>query len=96
MADLEQTFRKLWENGIKLNPDKCIFGVPRGMLLEFIVCDRGIEANPIKISTIMKMGLIPNLKGVQKITRCLVALSCFISCLDERGLPLYRLLKKTD
>jgi hypothetical protein len=27
---------------------------------------------------------------------CLMALSRFISHLDERGLPLYRLLKKTD
>ena len=42
------------------------------------------------------MGPIPNLKGVQKITGCLAALSRFISCLDERGLPLYRVLKKTD
>ena len=51
VADLEQTFAKLWVNGIKLNPEKCIFGVPRGMLLDFIVSDRGIEANP-------EMGLI--------------------------------------
>ena len=35
-------------------------------------------------------------KGVQRITGCLAALSRFISRLDERGLPLYRLLKKTD
>jgi hypothetical protein len=27
---------------------------------------------------------------------CLAVLSWFISCLDEQGLPLYRLLKKTD
>ena len=27
---------------------------------------------------------------------CLIVLSHFISCLGERGLPLYRLLKKTD
>jgi hypothetical protein len=27
---------------------------------------------------------------------CLVVLSRFISCLGERGLPLYRLLKKTN
>ena len=64
MADLEQTFRKLRENGIKLNPEKCVFGVPRGMLLGFIVSERGIKANPIKISAITKMGLISNLKGV--------------------------------
>ena len=96
MADLEQTFRKLWENNIKLNPEKCVFGVPRGMLLGFIIYERGIEANPVKISAITKMGLIPNLKGVQKIIGCLTALSRFISHPGERRLPLYQLLKKTD
>ena len=35
--DLEQTFTKLRANDIKLNPKKCVFGVPRGMLLGFIV-----------------------------------------------------------
>ena len=42
------------------------------------------------------MGPIQNIKGVQWITGCLTALSRFISCLGERGLPLYRLLKKAD
>ena len=37
MDDLEQTFAKLRTNDIKLNPEKCIFGVSRGMLLGFIV-----------------------------------------------------------
>ena len=37
VADLEQTFTKLRANNIKLNPEKCIFGVPRGMLLGFII-----------------------------------------------------------
>ena len=45
VADLEQTFVKLRANGIKLNLEKCIFEVPRGMLLGFIVSERGIEAN---------------------------------------------------
>jgi len=34
------------------------------MLLDFIVSEHGIEANPEKILAIMKMGLIPNLRGV--------------------------------
>jgi hypothetical protein len=42
------------------------------------------------------MRLIQNVKRVQQITGCLAALSCFISCLGERGLHLYHLLKKTD
>ena len=56
--DLEQTFAKLRANGIKLNPKKCVFGVPWGMLLGFIISKRGIEANPEKISAITRMGLI--------------------------------------
>ena len=34
---------------IKLNPEKCVFGVPAGKLLGFIISNRGIEANPDKI-----------------------------------------------
>jgi hypothetical protein len=33
---------------------------------------------------------------VQRVTGCLAALSCFISRLDEKALPLYRLLKKSE
>ena len=58
VADLEQTFAKLRANGIKLNPEKCVFRVPRGMLLGFIVSERSIEANLEKISTITRMGSI--------------------------------------
>jgi hypothetical protein len=63
MADIDQTFMKLRANDIKLNPEKCVFRVPRVMLLRFIVSERGIEANPEKISAITRMGLIHNLKG---------------------------------
>ena len=64
VADLEQTFAKLRANGIKLNPEKCFFGIPRGMLLSFIVSERGLEANLKKILAITRMGLIQNIKGV--------------------------------
>ena len=40
---------------MKLNPEKCIFRVSSGKLLEFLVTRYGIEANPEKIATIMKM-----------------------------------------
>lgn len=66
------------------------------MLLGFIISERGIEANPEKIAAIEKMGPIHNVKGVQRITGCLAALSRFISCLGERSLPLYKLLKKSE
>ena len=66
IADLEQAFVKLQTDGIKLNPEKCVFGVPRGMLLGFIISEHGIEANPPeKISAITRIGPIQNIKGVQ-------------------------------
>jgi hypothetical protein len=64
VADLEQTFARLQANGVRLNPEKCIFRVPRAKLLGFIVSKRGIEANPGNITAITKMGPIHNLKGV--------------------------------
>jgi hypothetical protein len=96
LSDLETTFWCLKAKGVKLNPEKCVFGVPRGMLLGFIVSERGIEANPEKITAITNMGPINDLKGVQSVMGCLAALSRFISRLGERGLPLYRLLRKTE
>jgi hypothetical protein len=93
VPNLKKVFAKLREHGVKLNPEKCIFRVPRGMLLGFVMSERGIEANPEKISAITDMGLIQNLKGVQHVTGCLAAPSRFIARLGERSLPLYRLMK---
>jgi hypothetical protein len=42
------------------------------------------------------MGPIQDLKGVQKLLGFLAAMSRFISRLGEKGLPLYRLLKKHE
>jgi hypothetical protein len=95
-SNLEMTFRCLKAKGVKLNPEKCVFGVPQGMLLGFIVSEQGIEANPEKIAAITNMGSIKDMKGVQRVMGCLAALSRFISRLGERGLPLYRLLRKTE
>jgi hypothetical protein len=96
VPDLTEVFEKLRQHGVKLNPEKCVFGVPRGMLLGFVMSERGIEANPEMISSIMNMRPIKNLKGVQRVTGCLAALSHFIARLGERNLPLYKLMKKSD
>jgi hypothetical protein len=46
IADLPETFENLRKFKWKLNPTKCVFGVPSGKLLSFIVSNRGIKANP--------------------------------------------------
>jgi hypothetical protein len=96
VPDLTEVFAKLQQHRVKLNLEKCVFGVPRGMLLGIVMSEHGIEANFEKISTIMDMGTIKNLKGVQRVMGCLAALSCFIVRLGESGLPLYKLMKKSE
>ena len=81
---------------MKLNPEKCVFGVPAGQLLGYLVSARGIEANPEKIAAINNMRQPRNIKDIQKFTGCLASLSRFISRLGEKALPLYHLLKRTD
>ena len=84
VADLRIAFDCLRAKGVKDNPKKCVFGVPRGMLLGFIVSQRGIEPNPKKVSAITRMGPIRDLKRVQRVMGCLVSLSRFISRLGQR------------
>ena len=48
IQDLQETFKNLRKTGLKLNPDKCIFGIKKGKLLGCRVPTRGIEENPKK------------------------------------------------
>jgi hypothetical protein len=96
VSNLCVAFGCLRANEVKLNPEKCVFGVPRGILLGYIVSQQGIEPNPEKVAALEWISLILDLKGVQKVLGCLAALSRFISRLGEKGLPLYQLLKKHE
>ncbi|SPT20119.1 unnamed protein product [Triticum aestivum] len=95
LEDLRETFENLRRFQIKLNPEKCVFGVPAGQLLGFLVSECGIECNPVKIKAIERMEVPDRLLDVQKFTGCLASISRFISRLGEKALPLYQLMKKT-
>ena len=96
ITDLTETFPNLCKYRIKLNPEKCVFSIPVGKLLGFIVSERGIEANPEKIKAIEGLKQPKNLCDVQRLTACVAALSRFISRLSEKAMPLYRFLKKSN
>src|SRR4051812_18691692 len=96
ISDLQDTFKNLHKYQMKLNPTKCTFGVHAGELLGYIVSERGIEANPEKINAIMDLQKPASVKGVQRLTGCVAALSWFISRLEEKAIPLYRLLRKSE
>jgi hypothetical protein len=55
IADLQETFANFRQAGLKLNPEKCVFGVKKGKFLGCLVSTKGIEANPNKIEAILRM-----------------------------------------
>ena len=77
--DLRLMFDNLRTYDIKLNPEKCVFGIPAGKLLGFIVSGRGIEANPAKIQALSQLDIPKDLKQIKKLMGCVAALSRFIS-----------------
>ena len=79
-----------------LNPEKCVFGVPVGKLMGFLVSNRGIEANLEKIAAITSLAKPACINDVQRLAGRITALSRFISHLGEKAIPLYQMLKKTD
>src|SRR3954469_870312 len=78
IEDLRQTFANLRRFRMKLNLEKCTFGVPAGKLLGFLVSSRGIKANSTKIRAVERMELPRCLNDVQKFTGCLASLSRFV------------------
>jgi hypothetical protein len=96
IVDLAQTFANLWHYRWKLNPEKCILGVPFGKLLCFLVSHRCIEANPTKVEAIHRMNRPTGKKHVMKLTSMMAVLGLFINKLGEKGPPFSKLLKKSD
>jgi hypothetical protein len=96
IADLAQTFINLRCYRRKLNPGKCVFGVPSGKLLGFVVSHQGIKANPTKVYAIRKMERPTRKKEIMKLTGMMAALSRFISRLEEKGLTFFKLLKQSN
>jgi hypothetical protein len=79
ISDLLDTFNNLRKFKMKMNTEKCTFGVPSGKLLGYMVSHRGIDPNLEKVSAITKMKPFESLHDIQKLTGCKAALSTFIS-----------------
>jgi hypothetical protein len=53
IANLAETFTNMREARLKLNPEKCVFGITKGKVLGCLISTKGIEANPDKIKAII-------------------------------------------
>ncbi|KAL2230582.1 UNVERIFIED_CONTAM: Retrovirus-related Pol polyprotein from transposon [Sesamum indicum] len=94
IKDLSQAFSIMRSHGMKLNPDKCTFGVTGGKFLGYMISERGIEANPEKIQAIMDLRSPSSIKEMQKLTGKIASLGRFISRSADRSLPFFKALRK--
>jgi hypothetical protein len=96
IADLAETFANLRRYRCKINPEKCVFGVPSGKLLGFMVRHHGIKVNPTKVDPIRRMNQPTGKKDMMKLTGMMADLGRFISKLGGKVLPFFKLLKRSD
>ena len=80
---------------MKLNPTKCSFGVAAGKFLGYMVTQRGIEANPDQIRSIMNIQSPTCVRDVQRLTSRVAALSRFISRSSEKCHLFFSTLRKS-
>ncbi|GKV35987.1 hypothetical protein SLEP1_g44174 [Rubroshorea leprosula] len=93
LTDLEETFKNLRKNRMRLNPAKCIFGVESGKFLGFMVSRRGIEVNPEKIKAVAEMEPPKSVKDIQRLIGRVAALHRFISKSADKCLPFFKIMR---
>jgi hypothetical protein len=93
LADLAETFANMRDARLRLNPEKCVFGIRQGKILGYLVSHRGIEANPTKIQAIINMTPPQSARDVQRLTGRLATLNRFISMSAERSLTFLKTLR---
>ena len=94
VENLQGVFEELWKHRLRLNIEKCAFGVGASKFLGYLITSRRIEVNPDQIEVVKRLKLLSNPKEVQVLTGMLVALNRFISKFSDRYRPFYSLLKK--
>ncbi|KAM1294465.1 hypothetical protein ACFX2H_014378 [Malus domestica] len=78
---------------MRLNPNKCAFGVGFGKFLGFMISQRGIEANPEKIKAILDMKEPVTSKDIQSLIGKVAALTRFISKAIDKCALFFKALK---
>jgi hypothetical protein len=90
---LAETFANLRAVNLRLNPEKCVFGIHKGKLLGCLISTKGIEANPGKIKALIEMQDPISVNDVQKITGRVAALNRFIPRAAKRACLFFQVLR---
>jgi hypothetical protein len=93
LEDVKRTLECTRKHGLKMNPNKCAFGVSGGEFLGFLVHEGGIEVGKNSMKAINEVAPPTNLKGLQSLLGKINFVRRFISNLSQKVLPFSPLLK---
>jgi len=93
LADLRRTLECTRKHGLKMNPNKCAFGVSAGQFLGFMVHERGIEISQKTIVAIDKVEAPKTKVELQSLIGKINFIRRFISSLSGKIQPFSSLLK---
>ena len=96
LPKLRLIFERCRQYGVSLNPDKCIFYVPSGVILGYIVCQAGKFPDPKKIEALVNMPSPKNIKAIQTFNGLAQFNRCFIKTHVGIMEPITRLTRKGE
>ena len=96
IVNLRKFFERIKEYRMRLNPQKCTFGVTAGKLLGFLVSDRGMEVDPSKIKAILEIPPFKSKKEIKGFLGQLQYISRFIVKLTCTCELIFKLLRKNE
>ena len=94
--NLRKLFERIKQYRLRLNPQKCTFGIAAGKLLGFLVSDRGIEVDPSRIKVILEMPPPKSEKEIKGFLGQLQYISRFIAKLTSTCEPIFKLQRKNE
>ena len=96
IINLRKFFERIKEYRLRLNPQKCTFGLTTGTLLGFLVSDRQIGVDPSKNKTILEMPPPKSEKEIRGFLGRLQYIGWFIAKLASTYEPIFKLLRKNE
>ena len=94
--NLRKVMERILESGLKLNKNKCVFGVTEMTFLGHVVSAEGIKADPEKVKAIVGMKTPENINELQRFLGMINYVGKFLPNLAEIAAPLRCLLKKEN
>lgn len=91
---LEAVFKRLYQNGLQLRSNKCVFFVKEVQYLSYVLCREGIKTDPKKIEAVAKIPRPNNSTELRSFLGLVNFYAQFMKHMSAKLVPLYNLLKK--